>query len=458
MAVEGDTRTLSTSDESESPESLCVRPYLFLVLEAHRPAAPPLRFSLAALDELTVGRGERGVEPSRRRLHARVTDPWMSSAHARFTRVARRWVVEDTASKNGIRVNGDVQARAELEDGDVVEIGHTYFLFREAIPGEPGEAPVGDVAAAASPALATLSPSLSGAFTRLALVARSTVSVLIEGETGTGKEVVARALHALSARPGELGAVNCGALPANLVEGELFGHRKGAFSGAVEDRPGLVRSADGGTLFLDEIGDLPAAPQAALLRALQEGEVRPVGATRPITVDLRVVAATHRPVDAQVASGAFRADLFARLAGHRVTLPPLRERREDLGLLIGAVLARIGGGAVTLHPRAARALFAYAWPGNVRELEKALGAAVVLAEGGVVERRHLPEAVQRVADGPDSAVSSEDAARRERLTELMREHRGNVAAVARAMGKARMQVQRWLKRYRIDAEQYRRSS
>src|SRR5262249_31546947 len=283
-------------------------------------------------------------------------------------------------------------------------------------------------------------------------VARSMIPVVLEGETGTGKEVLARALHGISGRTGEIIAVNCGALPRDLVEGELFGHRKGAFSGATEDRLGLVRSADKGTLFLDEIGDLPASAQATLLRVLQEREVRPVGGTRTISVDLRVVAATHRSLDQMVAAGEFRADLLARIAGYRFEMPPLRARREDMGLLLGAILKRLAperAAATSIHPRAVRALLGHPRPGNVRELEQCLRGAVVLAEGGPIELEHLPAVVQRVLVGP-AARDSEEGARQEQILALLREHRGNIAAVAKHMGKARMQVQRWLKRYGID--------
>ncbi|WP_159396567.1 sigma 54-interacting transcriptional regulator [Sorangium cellulosum] len=303
------------------------------------------------------------------------------------------------------------------------------------------------------------------------MVARSAIPVLLQGETGTGKEVMARAIHALSGRAGELVAVNCGALPRELVEGELFGYRKGAFSGATEDRPGLVRSADRGTLFLDEIGDLPAPAQAALLRVLQEQEVRPVGATRPVHVDLRVIAATHRPLQRLAAAGEFRADLLARLSGYTIALPPLRDRREDLGLLLGALLERAAperAAHLQIDAGAARAMLRYRWPANVRELAQCATTAVVLAQRGTIEPGHLPEAVARAAEGEgegggdqeegaaEGDLRPEDGARRQELVALLGQHRGNITAVARAMGKARMQIQRWLKRYRIDPEQFRR--
>src|SRR5207302_1217977 len=189
------------------------------------------------------------------------------------------------------------------------------------------------------------------------------------GETGTGKEVIARAIHAASRRPGAFVAVNCGALAPNLVESELFGHKKGAFSGATEDHNGLVRAADKGTLLLDEIGDLPVPTQAALLRVLQQREVLPLGTTKPMPVDLRVVAASHRDLEAEVGAGRFREDLWSRLAGYTAQLPALRDRREDLGLLVAALLARlVQTRPIRFTSEAGLALVQYDWPRNVREL------------------------------------------------------------------------------------------
>ncbi|APR86547.1 Hydrogenase-4 transcriptional activator [Minicystis rosea] len=457
-----DHSTLSVTEEPSGLSDRPVAPHLFLVLEAHRPLASPARFRLDGLDEITLGRGRaRAFEQSRRgpvqSLSIRVDDPWMSTRHARIHRILRRWVIEDEGSKNGCLVNGVARPQAELADGDIVEIGHTMFCFREA-EWNPGDPAIADAATIEAPAagLTTLLPSLSLAFARLAQVAASPITVLLQGPTGAGKEVLARAVHTLSGRQGDFVAVNCGALPRDLVEGELFGHRRGAFSGATEDRPGLVRAADRGTLFLDEIGDLPLPAQAALLRVLQENEVRPVGSARAQHVDVRVVAATHRPLDQMVERGEFRADLLNRIAGHRVDSPPLRARREDLGILVASLLKRLApdlAPPLRIQPRAARALLFHAWPGNVRELEKALGTALVLCRGSEsLNLDHLPEAVQRalLADG-----QKEEEARREEIIALLRQHGGNIAAVARDMGKARMQIQRWLKRYGIDASQYR---
>jgi sigma-54 dependent transcriptional regulator, acetoin dehydrogenase operon transcriptional activator AcoR len=245
-------------------------------------------------------------------------------------------------------------------------------------------------------------------------------------------------------------------------------------SGAEQDRPGLVRSADRGTLFLDEVAELPATAQAALLRVLEQGEVQAIGATRPVKVDLRLVSATHRPLAALVAQGRFREDLLARIAGFAMVLPPLRERREDLGLLIAALLRRIEperAAGVKLSCESARALLLHRWPGNVRELQKCLSVAAVLAGDAPIELAHLPELVGEPppappagglppadawrAPGAEPALREDEARRREQILALLAEHRGNVTAVARALGKGRFQLQRWIKRYRIEADRFR---
>ena len=469
MGGDNETRTLSSGGEDDEEGGLRRRPHLFLAMEGRHPLGAPMRLSLAAIDEVVFGRGaERRVEREGRRAAVRVDDPWMSSTHARLTRVLRRWVLEDAGSKNGSAVNGEAVTRVELEDGDLIELGQTFFVLRDALAAAPEGPEICDAAALrpGAPGLLTLIPELDRDYQRLAAIARAAVPVLLTGETGTGKEVIARAIHAMSGRPGDFVAVNCGALPAALVEGELFGHRKGAFSGATEDRAGLVRAADRGTLLLDEIGDLPLGAQAALLRVLQEREVLPVGGTRPVAVDLRVVAATHRPLEQMAEEGRFRADLYARLCGYKVGLWPLRARREDLGLLVGALLHRMGAREVRLSARAGRALFRYGFPGNVRELERTLEAAVALAGGGVIQVEHLPEAVRKALEAPEGAAGGEagaageaaaaDEARKAALAALLREHGGNVTAVAKAMGKARMQIQRWMKRYGLDPAGFRR--
>jgi DNA-binding NtrC family response regulator len=452
-------------------------PVLYLALHCDQPAASPSRHLLSNADVVSIGRGpsrgsSRISEGGVRQLVLYVADDWMSSRHATLRRSGGRWIVEDAGSRNGTLLNGQSCSRAVLKDGDLLELGHTVFLFREAVPYTTDDAPDLDASRLAPPApgLATLAPALAAEVARLGTIARSVVSVVIHGETGSGKELAARAIHLLSGRSGPFVAVNCGGIAKTLVETEMFGYRKGAFSGADEDRPGLMRSAEKGTLFLDEIADLPAAAQAALLRALQEHEVMPVGGTRPVKIDVRVLAATHFDLPALVGEGSFRADLFARISGFTVKLPPLRERREDIGLLIGDILRRLAPDLldrVSLTTDAARALFRHGWPLNVRELEKCLTTALVLAAGEPIDVTHLPDwgrgapgQTQTIAPVPPAAsemraISAEDQRQRDELVALLKEHQGNISSIARAMGKARMQVQRWLKRFGIDPQSFR---
>jgi transcriptional regulator with PAS, ATPase and Fis domain len=468
----GHTLGSTYAPERKEPKSRD-EPMLVIGLECDRPLASSTRHAIGDVDELTIGRGRdreslREVGAWGRRLALRIPDRWMSSAHARIAHSFGRWVFEDLGSKNGSAINGREVNRQPLQDGDVIELGHTLLLFRERVPSRPEDARDLDAAGVESmPGLVTLRPDLARDLDKLRQLAPSTVSLLLLGESGTGKEVIARAIAALSNRPGEFVAVNCGAIPDTLIESELFGHKKGAFSGATADSPGLVRSAHRGTLFLDEIADLPPPSQAALLRVLQEREVRPVGDTKSVPVDIRLVSATHRDLDDMVARGSFRNDLFARICGYRVTLPALADRIEDLGLLIAGLLPKVApdrASALCFDVAAARALFAYDWPLNIRELENALATAAVLADGGVIELEHLPEQLRgrrpvradgRAATEDEPDLTEEQRRHRDELVALFRELRGNVSAVARRLNKDRKQIQRWTKRYGISPDDYR---
>jgi two-component system response regulator AtoC len=240
-------------------------------------------------------------------------------------------------------------------------------------------------------------------FRTIAKIADFKTTVLIAGESGTGKELVARALHQRSTRrSGLFVAVNCGAIPENLLESELFGHRRGAFTDATSDRRGLFEEADGGTLFLDEIGELPIALQVKLLRVLQEETIRRLGDTKDTKVDTRIVAATHRDLTAEVKAGRFREDLFYRLNVLPILVPPLRARREDITLLIDHFVtrnnARLGTAIRGVDTEARRLLMEYSWPGNVRELENTIERAMVLSEGDLLVATDLPERVREARD------------------------------------------------------------
>jgi transcriptional regulator with GAF, ATPase, and Fis domain len=370
-------------------------------------------------------------------------------------------MVIDEQSKNGCFVNGARVARAVLRDGDVLEIGPALLVYRAALA--PSSAAGGDLdsaeLAALTPGFATLLPHLADQLADLDRIARTAIPVLLLGESGTGKEVLARAVHARSGRSGAFVAVNCGGLSAGLLESQLFGHIKGSFTGAVRDEPGLVRAADRGTLFLDEIGDLPLTAQASLLRVLQEREVVPVGSSRPAKVDLRVVAATHRPLDKMVGKGEFRADLLARLSGYRHPLPPLRARREDLGLIVGDLLrnAELSSAATLRFDTAAgRRIFAHDWPLNIRELQQWLSVSAALSPGGVIEAERFP--MPYAAPSWPTVVASEPSdpeTLRRTLISLLEKHRGNISYVARDMGKARMQIHRWMRRFDLDPVRFR---
>jgi two-component system response regulator PilR (NtrC family) len=253
-------------------------------------------------------------------------------------------------------------------------------------------------AAVPPPALQRLvgrSDSMQQVHAMVGKVARSMAPVLVHGESGTGKELVARAVHELSPRaPGPFIAVNCGAIPESLLEAEFFGYRKGAFTGAVEDREGFFQAAQGGTLFLDEIGDLPLSMQSKLLRVIQERAVRPIGAVSEAPVNVRIVSATHRDLGEEVHAGRFRQDLYYRLNVICINLPPLRERASDLALICRAVLERIARDAgvtpvPTISADALRFLSGYAFPGNVRELENLLQRALALSGGEIIEQQDL---------------------------------------------------------------------
>ena len=246
------------------------------------------------------------------------------------------------------------------------------------------------------------SPAIQEAFRTIERLAKSSATVLISGESGTGKELAARAIHDLSNRSEQpFVPVNCGAIPRDLIESELFGHEKGSFTGAAERRIGRFEAASGGTLFLDEIGELEASLQVKLLRALQERVVERVGSSEPIPIDLRILAATNRDLEAEVAAGRFRSDLYYRVNVVPLVLPPLRERREDVALLADTFLARNAetreqpGPTPQLSDQAHRALLEYSWPGNVRELENAIEHGIAMTDGETIEVGELPLSVRR---------------------------------------------------------------
>jgi DNA-binding NtrC family response regulator len=294
------------------------------------------------------------------------------------------------------------------------------------------------------------SPPFQAMLELVARVGPSQASVLLLGESGTGKELVARAVHEASLRASRaLVVVDCASLPETLFESEVFGHEKGAFTGAHAARPGLVESASGGTLFLDEVGDIPLAMQVKLLRLLESGTFRRVGSTELRRADVRVVAATHRDLPAMVADGRFREDLFYRLATFPIALPPLRERRDDIALLAPTLLARVAPQRrLALAPAALRRLAAHDFPGNVRELRNVLERAALLTDGDVVDATTIERSLAVAASlarpgvpapvaargGPSARPPSLQEAEREALRAAVAAHRGSREDLARTLG------------------------
>ena len=290
-------------------------------------------------------------------------------------------------------------------------------------------------------------------------VAAGDASVFIEGESGTGKELLAKAIHRASRRAqAPFIAVNCGAIPENLLESELFGHRRGAFTGAIQDHQGLFVSASGGTLFLDEIGDMPPPLQVKLLRVLQEREVRPVGATRSVPVDVRVISATHRDLEEEMKAGRFREDLFYRLNVVTLSLPPLNQRRDDIPLLaeyFRAELAQRYQKPVAAFSRGAiEILMAADWTGNVRQLYNVVEQAVALSTGPQIQASVLQDAIK---DRVEDVVPFADARRQfefDYLIGLLQMTRGNVTQAARLAGRNRTEFYKLLHRHSLDPAQF----
>jgi DNA-binding NtrC family response regulator len=309
------------------------------------------------------------------------------------------------------------------------------------------------------------SPAMVGVFQLVRKAARAEANILIQGESGTGKELVARAIHANSPRAPEVFVpVDCAALPENLLESELFGHERGAFTGADRAKPGMFEVADRGTLFMDEVGELPLALQAKLLRALQEREIRRIGGTKQIPVDVRLVSATNRDLAESVRKREFREDLFYRVNVIVIALPPLRERAGDVPLLAYHFLGRYGRNRErpleAIDPDALAVLEGYAWPGNVRELQNVIERACALADGPTLGVRDLPEHV-RGRGRPAAATPGQDLPLREAreawlrtftheyLADLLRRHGGNISQAARTAGVDRKTLHRLLAKYRV---------
>lgn len=443
-----------------------VRPRWFLTvaMRADKPRSLPMRVCLDDTDEVRIVRGDALAAvrdaAAPRSLTIRIDDGSLSSQHVRMIRGEAGWSVEDAGSRNGTLIDARRLGSGEcyaLHDGAVIECGQTFLVFRAHHAQVAADTVHARERAQVLPkGLVTMNPALEDSFAALERVTRSPLPVLIRGETGTGKELVAHAVHQLSQRTGPMVAINCASIPSDLLHAELFGARRGSYSGATADREGMVRAADGGTVFFDEIAELAPASQVTLLRLLQEHEVIPLGGTRAIAVDVRFVAATHADVHAI----GFRTDLLGRLSGFVIKLPPLRDRREDIGLLIAAFLDECGADPeLSFSLAAARKVMCGDWRLNIRQLRHAITAAVLSGDRRLEgERFRFDDTYDRAAASlapaarpvaPASGVRGRVGA--DELGELLRLHRGNLSAVARALITSRTQVTRLMRRFNLDA-------
>ena len=389
-----------------------------------------------------------------------VGHPKLSRRHARL-RLGPPASIQDLDSRNGTRVGGQTHRGGDpvaLRANDSFHIGPFSFVL---VAGAEHD----QRSLSAREGLRVLDPTPTGVSSVVRDLAATSTSVLVLGETGVGKEVLAETLHELSGRGGTLVRINCAALSETLLESELFGHEKGAFTGAGGQRVGLLEAADKGTVFLDEVGELPASIQAKLLRAIERREVLRIGSTRPISIDVRFIAATNRDLPAEVAAGTFRRDLFFRLDGVTLTVPPLRERKELIAPLalrfLEAARNRTKSGA-RLAGEVISALEAYSWPGNVRELRAVIDRALLLARSGDIDVRHLAF-TQPMAAPPASAaaptpidddpavvgLSAGERAERARIIAALEECAGNQTRAAKVLGLARTTLANKLAAYRI---------
>lgn len=379
-------------------------------------------------ESLVVGSGQASA--------LRVVDPTVSRRHCLVRAVPGGITVEDLDSTNGVFF-GPARVRwAELRG-----VGASFVIGRSTVTITPSGSDVA-VGAMELPGVVGDSPAMRRVAREVHRHAGTRAPVLVEGESGTGKDLVARALHALSKRSGEYVPLNVGALPEGLADTELFGHRRGSFTGAVSNRAGAFELAHRGTLFLDEVAEVSPLVQVKLLRVVEDGQVRPVGAAKPVQVDTRIVSASWAALPQRVVEGRFRADLYHRLSTAVIRLPPLRERKSDIPALCATLLEIMAPevGKKRLSTGGLARLVAHSWPGNVRELRSVLYRAALQSEAVRIEARHIDISIP--ADGKLCQVTPADA------QHLVAQHHGNVSAAARSAGMARTTFRAMLEKSR----------
>jgi len=436
---------------SEAPAS----PLLVWLGGADEPAPVPKRRVISVFPRLFIGRhppAELDADTST----WIVPDRLLSSEHAEISEVDGGWELCDLDSRNGSVVDAvSAQPRLKLRDGSMIFVGSQIAIFR--MVSEAERAAIAEELADPVGPVPTCNPAFALLCSMLRKLAPTDGEILLTGETGAGKEVYANAVHRLSGRQGRFVAINCAAVPRELVESELFGYLRGAHSQANAPKTGIIEEAEGGTLFLDEIGDMAPELQTKLLRFTQDRMLTPVGGTRAKRVDVRILAATSRTSAPTSGQGGLRQDLAARLGAEPIRIPPLRDRLEDLGALTGFFL---GNRVKPFDQQAFQALALHAWPGNVRELQKVLTTAEALSrEAPKIGPEHLPQAIAatprriraspagRAMRPPPSAIELEDVIRR---------FEGNMMRVARELDRKPALVYRWAKRYKINVDSFRK--
>ncbi len=385
-------------------------------------------------------------------LELTLADPHVSRIHAQVDIGPEGVTLRDLDSRNGTLLSGVPIKEAQLIHGAVISLGKSRIRFEEddrddddATRVEPRRSRFGDAIGAA--------PSMQDVFALLAKLAPTEVSTTLIGETGTGKDVLARAIHQNSPRKaGPFIVFDCGAVAENLIESELFGHERGAFTGAVAERQGAFELANGGTLFVDEVGELPLNLQPRLLRVLEQREVQRVGGAGRHSVDVRVIAATNRDLASEVAEGRFRQDLFFRLSGAVVPVPPLRDRTSDIPALVQSMLTEMGN-ALQVAPVTLAALASYDWPGNVRELKNVISSAAAFADGPMLEPRHLmffkPKRRHPTLEGLPLAGRTLEMIERAAIKQTLEQESGNKTRAARSLGIAPSTLYEKIKKYKL---------
>ena len=450
--------------EANIPESNnCYSTWLIKVGSAFHPLDhPPTIIPLDGRDELILGRQNKAKNrlPSSpgKKIEAdpvhrvEIDDRWMSTVHAQLTSSPQGWRIMDLDSANGTFVWGKRSSEEYLQDGDVFETGSTFWVFRQKTePATVYEDTKG------LGLLVTVNPAVAVMHDKLRRLANSKVPILFQGSTGTGKEVLARTLHQLSDRSGKMVVIAPGTLSTTNASLELFGSQNNSGDES-QSRQGRLRLADNGTVLLDEIADIPLDTQALLLRVLQAGEVLPVGSDEPISLDARFICTTQHDPETLVDSGKLRADLWSRIKGYILQVPDLKYRIEDLGLLLSIFLKRFKLTHLSFSLAAYRALISYNWPLNIRELERTIESAAALCRDDRIDIHNLPDEIRRYQPVTREVEHTSTENRQKQLIRLLSSHRGNVSAVARAMGYSRMQVHRWMKQLNLDPSEFRRSS